>query len=44
MIGIRSACPDSDPHDYLLAADAFLRQEPNDEEDEEEDEGNGKDD
>jgi len=34
--------PDSDPSDRPVAADALLRQEPDEEEDEEEDEGDGK--
>jgi hypothetical protein len=34
-------CPDSHPSDRPVAADIFLRQEPNEEEDEEEDEGDG---
>jgi hypothetical protein len=38
-------CLHSGPHDYLVAPDLVLRQEPDEEEDdEEEDEGNGKDD
>jgi hypothetical protein len=37
-------CPDSDPSDRSVAADALLQQEPDEEEDEEEDEGDGKED
>jgi len=44
MSRIHPECPDSDPSDPLIAADALLRQEPDEEEDEEEDKGNGKDD
>ena len=35
-------CPDSDPPDRSVAADARLRQEPDEEEGEEDDEGDGK--
>ena len=34
-------CPDSDPPDRSVAADALLRQEPDEEEDEEEEEDEG---
>ena len=54
MSRLRPECPDSDPPNRLLAADVFLRQEPDDEdeeeeeeeeeEDEDEDVGNGKED
>ena len=37
---IHPQCPDSDPSDRSVAADALLRQEPDEEEDE--DEGDGK--
>ncbi len=39
MSRIRPECADSDPSDRSAAADALLRQEPDEEEDEEEDEG-----
>ena len=39
---IHPESPDSDPSDRSVAADALLRQDPNEEEDEEEDEGDGK--
>ena len=42
MSKIHPECPDSDPFDRSVAADALLRQEPDDEEDEEEDEDDGK--
>ncbi len=37
-------CSHADPSDRSVAADVFLRQEPNEEEDEGEDEGDGKED
>jgi len=40
MSRIHPECPDSDPSDRSVAANAFLRQEP----DEEEDEGDSKED
>ena len=39
---MHSECPDSDPPDRSVAADVILRQEPDGEEDEEEDEGDGR--
>ena len=42
MSRIHPECPDSDPSDRSVAADAFLRQEPDEDEDEEEDEGGSK--
>ena len=47
MSRLHPECPDSDPSDRSVAADALLRQEPDeeeDEEDQEEDEGDGKED
>jgi hypothetical protein len=41
---IHPECPDSDPSDRSIAADALPRQEPDEEEDEEEDEGDAKED
>jgi hypothetical protein len=43
MSRIHPECPDSHPSDRLVAADVFLRHEPDEEEDEEEDESDGKD-
>jgi hypothetical protein len=36
MVRIRPECLDADPSDCSVAADVFLRQEPDEEEDEEE--------
>ena len=44
MIKLHPECPNSDVSDRLVAADVFLRQEPDEEEDEEEDENDGKED
>jgi hypothetical protein len=44
MSRIHPECPDSDPSDQSVAADVFLRQEPEEEEDQEEDEGDGNED
>jgi hypothetical protein len=41
MSRMHPECPDSDPTDWLVAADVLLRQEPEEEEDEEEDENGG---
>jgi hypothetical protein len=42
MIKLHPECPNSDVSDRLVAADVFLRQEPDEEEDEEEEGGDGK--
>jgi hypothetical protein len=44
MSRIHPECPDSDPSDRSIAADVFLRQEPDEEEDDEEDKRNVTDD
>jgi hypothetical protein len=41
---IHPECPDSDPPDQSVAADSFLRQEPDEEEDEGEGDGKEKED
>jgi hypothetical protein len=43
MSRIHPECPDSDPTDWSLDADIFLRQEPEEEEDEDEQEDDGDD-